>query len=90
PGYPFFGANAFAHKGGVHIDAILKNPRTYEHVDPELLGMDRSLSVSELAGRSALVNHASKLGLTLSKGPASTILDENQEARGPRLPFRAG
>ncbi|MEM4304195.1 MAG: citramalate synthase [Candidatus Caldarchaeum sp.] len=76
PGYPFFGVNAFAHKGGVHIDAILKNPRTYEHVDPSLLGMDRALSVSELAGRSALVNHAAKLGITLTKEQASSILEE--------------
>ncbi|MEM0443649.1 MAG: citramalate synthase [Candidatus Caldarchaeum sp.] len=84
PGYPFFGANAFAHKGGVHIDAIIKNPRTYEHVNPELLGMDRSLSVSELAGRSALVNHAAKLGLKLSKQQASKILEEVKrlEAQG--------
>ncbi|MEM4226462.1 MAG: citramalate synthase, partial [Candidatus Caldarchaeum sp.] len=84
PGYPFFGANAFAHKGGVHIDAIIKNPRTYEHVNPELLGMERSLSVSELAGRSALVNHAAKLGLTLSKQQASKILEEVKrlEAQG--------
>ncbi|MEM4288637.1 MAG: alpha-isopropylmalate synthase regulatory domain-containing protein, partial [Candidatus Caldarchaeum sp.] len=76
PGYPFFGVNACAHKGGVHIDAILKNSRTYEHVDPSLLGMDRALSVSELAGRSALVNHAAKLGITLTKEQASSILEE--------------
>jgi 2-isopropylmalate synthase len=84
PGYPFFGVNAFAHKGGVHIDAMLKNPRTYEHVDPSLLGMERALSVSELAGRAALVNQAAKLGLSLTKEQASSILDEIKrlEAQG--------
>jgi len=76
PNYPFFGVNAFAHKAGVHIDAILKNPRTYEHIDPSLLGMERTLSVSELAGRAALVNQAAKLGLNLTKEKASKILDE--------------
>ncbi|MCS7134144.1 MAG: citramalate synthase, partial [Candidatus Caldarchaeum sp.] len=76
PSYPFYGVNAFAHKGGVHIDAILKNPRTYEHVDPSLLGMERMLSVSELAGRAVLVNTASKLGFNLSKEQVSNLLEK--------------
>ncbi|MEM4573372.1 MAG: citramalate synthase [Candidatus Caldarchaeum sp.] len=76
PNYPFFGINAFAHKGGVHIDAMLKNPRTYEHVDPSLLGMERTLSVSELAGRAVLVNQAAKLGLSLTKDQVSSVLDK--------------
>lgn len=76
PNYPFFGVNAFAHKGGVHIDAMLKNPRTYEHIDPSLLNMERTLSVSELAGRAALVNHAAKLGLVLTKEQVASILEK--------------
>ncbi|MBC7324704.1 MAG: citramalate synthase, partial [Moorella sp. (in: Bacteria)] len=47
---PFVGASAFAHKGGLHVSAILKDPRTYEHIDPELVGNRRRVLVSELSG----------------------------------------
>jgi len=47
---PFVGPSAFAHKGGQHVDAVLKNPRTYEHVPPETVGNTRRLLVSELSG----------------------------------------
>jgi 2-isopropylmalate synthase len=77
--HPFIGKNAFAHKAGVHIDAMLKNPRTYEHIDPSLLGVERTISVSELAGRSALINHAKKIGLELSKNDVAKALEEVKE-----------
>lgn len=67
PYQPYVGPKAFAHKGGVHIDAVLKVPRAYEHIDPSLVGNERTLLVSELAGRAAVVNEALKLGLKLEK-----------------------
>ncbi|MEM1944260.1 MAG: citramalate synthase [Nitrososphaerota archaeon] len=76
PNHPFIGRNAFAHKGGVHIDAMLKNPRTYEHIDPALVGGRRTISVSELAGRSALLHHAEQIGLRLGKEEVSKALEE--------------
>lgn len=51
---PYVGYNAFAHKGGVHIDAVSKQPATYEHANPELVGNQRRILVSELAGRSSI------------------------------------
>ncbi len=51
---PYVGYNAFAHKGGVHIDAVNKKPATYEHTDPELVGNQRRILVSELSGRSSI------------------------------------
>ncbi len=51
---PYVGFNAFAHKGGVHIDAVSKKPATYEHTDPEQVGNQRRILVSELAGRSSI------------------------------------
>ncbi len=51
---PYVGYNAFAHKGGVHIDAVNKKPATYEHTDPELVGNQRRFLVSELSGRSSI------------------------------------
>ena len=67
PYQPYVGSRAFAHKGGVHVDAVLKVSRAYEHIDPELVGNRRRLLVSELAGRAAVLNQALKLGLRLEK-----------------------
>ena len=64
---PFVGEAAFAHKGGVHVNAVMKNPRTYEHIDPAMVGNERKILVSELSGRSSLVFKARGLALDLSK-----------------------
>lgn len=53
-GQPFVGPSAFAHKGGIHVSAVQRNPETYEHVDPELVGNSRKILISELAGGSNL------------------------------------
>jgi len=47
----FVGDSAFAHKGGVHVSAVARNPKTYEHIEPELVGNRRRVLVSDLAGR---------------------------------------
>jgi len=64
---PFVGSAAFAHKGGVHVNAVMKNPRTYEHIEPSAVGNQRKILVSELSGRSSLVFKAKDLALDLSK-----------------------
>jgi len=64
---PFVGSSAFAHKGGVHVNAVMKNPQTYEHLDPSQVGNQRKILVSELSGRSSLVIKAESLSLDLSK-----------------------
>ncbi len=51
---PYVGKSAFTHKGGMHIDAVLKDPSTFEHVDPELVGNKRRLLMSEVSGRSTI------------------------------------
>lgn len=86
-GQPYTGRNAFAHKAGVHVDAVLKNPRSYEHVEPTLVGNSRIVSVSELSGRSVLVNMAKELGLELSKQDMARCLEEVKrlEAEGYHL-----
>jgi len=67
PSQPFVGSAAFAHKGGIHVNAVMKNPTTYEHIDPRLVGNQRRILISELSGRSALVIKAKDLALNLSK-----------------------
>ncbi len=53
-GQPFVGPSAFAHKGGVHVSAVQRNPETYEHIEPSLVGNSRKILISELAGGSNL------------------------------------
>jgi 2-isopropylmalate synthase len=65
--HPFVGRSAFAHKGGIHIDAVVKNALAYEHVEPSLVGNKRRFVVSELAGKSTLVVKAKELEFDLDK-----------------------
>lgn len=62
---PFVGTYAFAHKGGVHVNAILKNPLTYEHINPELVGNRRRILISELSGRSNILYKIQEMGLEI-------------------------
>ncbi|MEJ2749409.1 MAG: citramalate synthase, partial [Anaerolineae bacterium] len=60
---PFVGGSAFAHKGGIHVAAMLKNPLSYQHIEPELVGNIQRSVVSELSGRGNLVDKARAFGL---------------------------
>ena len=64
---PFVGATAFAHKGGIHVNAIEKVARSYEHIEPELVGNHRRVLVSDLSGRSNILMKAHELGMDLNK-----------------------
>ena len=65
--HAFVGHSAFAHKGGVHIDAMVKNPKAYEHLDPTIVGNHRRFVTSELAGKMPIVMKAEKLDVVLDK-----------------------
>jgi 2-isopropylmalate synthase len=67
---PYVGDSAFAHKGGVHIHAVLKNPATYEHIDPARVGNRQRVLVSDYAGRSGLLDKIEAYGIKLSKDHA--------------------
>jgi len=64
---PFVGHAAFAHKGGIHVSAVMKNSGTYEHIDPEAVGNKRRILVSELSGISNLKHKAQEFGLNVSE-----------------------
>ena len=64
-GRPFVGKSAFAHKGGIHVSAVMKDPRAYEHMDPARVGNERHVRVSDLAGRSNVAYKAKELGVDL-------------------------
>ncbi len=63
PRMPFVGNSAFAHKGGMHADGVRKNPRTFEHISPELVGNRRRILISDLSGSSNLTMKAEELQL---------------------------
>ncbi len=65
---PYVGRSAFAHKGGVHVSAVMKNPSTYEHIEPESVGNRRNVLVSDLSGRSNIRYKAEELGIDLDTG----------------------
>ena len=62
---PFVGRSAFAHKGGLHVNAIMKMPRAYEHMDPARVGNKRRVLMSDLGGKSNVVYKAKELGVEL-------------------------
>ncbi len=62
---PFVGRSAFAHKGGIHVNAIMKNPRAYEHTRPDTVGNRRRVLMSDLAGKSNVEYKARELGVAL-------------------------
>jgi len=64
---PFVGRSAFAHKGGVHISAVERNPRTYEHIEPELVGNRRRILVSDASGRATIKWKADEFGIKISR-----------------------
>ncbi len=64
---PFVGATAFAHKGGIHVNAVEKVAHSYEHIVPELVGNRRRVLVSELSGRSNIFMKAHEMGIQLQK-----------------------
>ncbi|MBN1405338.1 MAG: citramalate synthase, partial [Candidatus Omnitrophica bacterium] len=83
---PFVGQSAFAHKGGVHINAVMKSARSYEQVEPESVGNTRRILVSELSGKSTILFKAKGMDLDLGKDSKETkkILNliQNLEHKG--------
>ncbi len=67
PYQPYVGEFAFAHKGGVHVDAVLKNPKAYEHIDPEVVGNSRKFIISELGGAANIVAILKDFGINVDK-----------------------
>jgi len=78
---PYVGRSAFAHKGGIHVSAVKRNPLTYEHVEPEKVGNFRRILISDQAGKSNILHKAKKFGIKLDpKSPiAASIVSELKE-----------
>lgn len=88
---PYVGDSAFAHKGGIHASAVAKNPETYEHINPELVGNERKILMSDLAGQSNLLRKATEFGVFLEKGSLEVkeILKEIKRLESEGYEFEA-
>ena len=86
---PYVGGSAFAHKGGLHVDALRKNKRTYEHIDPEIIGNERRFLISELSGKSNVLAELEKAKIAQDKILAGKILDRVQELENQGYQFEA-
>ncbi len=86
---PYVGVSAFAHKGGIHVNAVEKNSKTYEHVDPETVGNDRRVLISELAGRSVLGMKAEKYGIDRDSDTMQKLLQRLKDLEWDGYEFEA-
>jgi 2-isopropylmalate synthase len=84
PDQPWVGRNAFAHKGGMHVAGVNTDSRTFEHVEPGLVGNRRELLVSELSGKGTVLSHAEEAGLSLDEHQVERALRtlKEREHRG--------
>lgn len=88
---PYVGSAAFTHKGGLHVHAVQKLARTYEHIDPVLVGNERVISISDMSGQSNVLAKAETLGFKLQKGAPEVahILSEVKRLESEGYEFEA-
>ncbi len=86
---PYVGESAFAHKAGLHVDALRKEKRAYEHIDPALIGNERRFLISELSGKSNILAELEKAKITQDKKLAKKILDHVQQLENEGYQFEA-
>ena len=79
PNQPYVGANAFAHKGGLHVAGVARDARTFEHVDPAHVGANRRVLVSELSGKGTVRARAKETGLELDEAGAARVVERVKE-----------
>jgi 2-isopropylmalate synthase len=85
----YVGRSAFAHKGGVHVHAVRRDARTYQHVDPSAVGNESRIVVSELAGKATVVWKAEEFGLALGSGAESRVLARIKHGESLGLAYEA-
>jgi 2-isopropylmalate synthase len=79
PDQPYVGRNAFAHKGGMHVAGVQADARTFEHLDPGLVGNSREVLISELSGRGSVLSHAERAGIQLDDEEALRAVESVKE-----------
>ena len=89
PNQPYVGRNAFAHKGGMHVAGVAADASTFEHIDPALVGNERELLVSELAGRASMIEKAAELGIELDDATATRVIGRVKQLEHEGYQFEA-
>jgi 2-isopropylmalate synthase len=84
---PFVGGSAFAHKGGIHVAAMLKNNESYQHIDPVLVGNEQRSVVSELSGRGNIVDKAQQFDLDVESLDVRSVLEQIKELEAQGFTF---
>jgi 2-isopropylmalate synthase len=79
PDQPYVGRNAFAHKGGMHVAGVQADARTFEHLDPRLVGNSRDVLISELSGRGSVLSRAEGAGIDLDADAAKRAVERIKE-----------
>lgn len=88
---PYVGKSAFAHKGGIHVSAVIKNEQTYEHVKPDVVGNTRRVLVSDLSGKSNIAYKSDELGFEFDKSAVEStkIVQELKKLENEGYQFEA-
>lgn len=86
---PYVGASAFAHKGGIHVAAMLKNERSYQHISPNLVGNNGRTLVSELSGRGNVLDKAHDFGMQVTSEQAREALSQIKELEAQGFSFES-
>ncbi len=89
PYLPFVGKKAFAHKGGIHVAAVLKNEDSYQHIDPALVGNQRRTLVSELSGRGNVVDKARDFGMEVDSEQARAVVEQIKKLEAQGFTFES-
>ena len=79
PDQPYVGRNAFAHKGGMHVAGVQADARTFEHLDPKLVGNSRDVLISELSGKGSVLSRAEGAGIELDADAAKRAVERIKE-----------
>jgi 2-isopropylmalate synthase len=89
PSQPFVGASAFAHKGGMHAQGVARNTASYEHIDPALVGNERRILVSELAGRATIAGKVARHLSPPDPAVIARVLNQVQDLEHEGYEFEA-
>jgi 2-isopropylmalate synthase len=87
---PYVGASAFAHKGGIHVSAVMRNEHSYQHIDPALVGNEKRVLVSDLSGRGNILYKAGEFGLDgIDPNAAARVLSRIKELENEGFSFES-
>jgi 2-isopropylmalate synthase len=89
PNRPYVGANAFAHKGGMHVAGVATDPATFEHIDPAAVGNAREVLISELSGKGTVLQRAEATGVELDQGTAARVVERVKQLEHEGFHFEA-